>query len=391
MAPLDEVIVFGQGPIREVKIEGEFTQLEKAQWNAFKADPFSSDDLDFFVIESKSALDELAYIDNHPTLTFKEKQHQKALLRAAWQGTSTYALKRFGRINALAGGLLLVDGVAKELILTGGHTASGQIKKRIQNHILNDIHTSPDITHDQMNRKIYQYLRYFMRWPSEAEMMADIIRRYFGYAYREKYGRNIDEVIKIESNATNTLENVTCVVNAYPYIYKKRVGIVSVSHHLRRIQEVTDKLGLKIAPHACYSSQEVLAKRFRNYHMTDAESTMHELQAASSHSWLQALQAKEKTLLRGLRDEEYVAYWIGYVFEFDDPQQIQSVVKQLLNNEEYKKAVDDVLSQVGLQVNTIISPTFATLAIDEPEVFDTIKQHGMALTRPPLRIIPGHD
>ncbi len=48
----------------------------------------------------------------------------------------------------------------------------------------------------------------------------------------------IDDAVLIEDAAMNTLENISFVLNKYPYLLEKetKVGYLSARHHLRRIK-----------------------------------------------------------------------------------------------------------------------------------------------------------
>jgi hypothetical protein len=153
---LDTLIVGGYAPVKAVLIESdeqdihELTPAQKAQWAEFKKDPLHGVEPDFRVLED----------DFLRGLTRKQIDDR----RIEWQHSGRFALNRYGRSQATAAGLALYLGFADSLILTGGSNKPGWVDKE-----------------DSLVPK-----RLSAVWPSEAELMRDIIIRQFGRRMFEK-------------------------------------------------------------------------------------------------------------------------------------------------------------------------------------------------------------
>ena len=160
------VLVFGEGPLKPVLIDEELSLLQKTLWTLDHHK--SATELDFHVMQNPQHLSQLEKIMTDKLLSQSEKMTLVKELRKKWQWIGWYTVKKWGRHNAMAAGNLLLHGKTEKIILSGGRTFPKWHK----------------LATDQYNQ-----------WPSEAEMMADIIIQYYGSLYqkkiRKKYRRSI--------------------------------------------------------------------------------------------------------------------------------------------------------------------------------------------------------
>src|SRR5581483_815194 len=184
----DTIIVFGQGPVKEIKPKNKLTEEERGAWEKFKKNPRGTEDLDFYAVESKNPKD------------LEKYQH-----------LGRFALKRLGRFNALAAGYALVRGQTRELILSGGHTQNKQTREAREPKLIEfykengqekKIEDYANLSQAQKNLMLDDFAAKVVNWPSEAELMKDVIVRRYAEEYKKKFGRDISEVIKLEDRAT---------------------------------------------------------------------------------------------------------------------------------------------------------------------------------------------
>src|SRR5438045_2887297 len=163
MPQFDTLIVFGEGPVKPVLTPPEITTEQQNQWNEFKNDPLQTREPNFWVIEDRSSLSQLIDIDkaHHEGI---DNEKMKEFVRHAWQHMSQFTLKRWGRQNALAAGLALCQKITKEVILSGGPTIPAWAKTVLTKERLE-------------------------RWPTEAELMREVIRKNFGQKYYRSFGK----------------------------------------------------------------------------------------------------------------------------------------------------------------------------------------------------------
>lgn len=139
---VDLLIVLGQGPVKPLLRGEDLDPAMQKTWEDFKIDPLHGVEPDFRVIEDKAYTKQLEGLD----------QAQVDAKLVEWQKLGRFGLNRWGRQNALSAGYALVSGYTDRLLLSGGKTMPTWAKEKL----------SPDRIEN---------------WPSEARLMADIIKR----------------------------------------------------------------------------------------------------------------------------------------------------------------------------------------------------------------------
>lgn len=145
----DQIVVFGEGPPKQVIFSDEATAEQLTEWQEFQKDPLRAQQ------EPKFRITDISH-HNIPNESEEANPETRKRIREerrrALQNHFNYAKKRWGEMNAGAAGYLLYIGATDKLILTGGKTGG------------------PDK-------------------PSEAELMRDkIIRKYGDLFFRDKFG-----------------------------------------------------------------------------------------------------------------------------------------------------------------------------------------------------------
>lgn len=256
----DAVIVFGEGPVRRVffsdqwdKIRtlytpeqiqrweesadmGEFKKLqdprEKIAWLETKG-PRTKKEPDFTVVdinphgpsESTPGIDINPYFERMKKIEAEGNPERREEMREEFRGElenmARHAYKRYGELNALAAGLLLYTGKTDKIILSGGRTISQD--------------------------KIQQGLGF----PSESELMRDLIIRIYGRKMYERDKPRVDyeeykksvfmQYSVIEDSATNTIDNIIIIrsINHTPGIFfntekTPEIGLLGNNHQVER-------------------------------------------------------------------------------------------------------------------------------------------------------------
>jgi|SRR5579872_1167975 len=209
----DIMIVFGEGPIKDIFYDDELDNSQQEEWSRFTQDPRHTIEPNFRVVTGRRE-DRFKY----------------------WH-TGRIASKRMGRFNALAAGHALLNGLTRSVILTGGKAQDEQIDR--------------------------EELSMQEERPSEAELMKDIIKKRFGKLYQDKYGKPIDNVILMEDQASDTIENIKLSIAKYPYLRegKTKIGLLTANHHTQRARIISNMFGLNISEASAYSSQMLLTQR----------------------------------------------------------------------------------------------------------------------------------
>ncbi len=160
----DSVIVFGQGPVKPVLLRDEITDEQYRAWELYRQDPHVNKEPDFWLIQQPKLLSQLVKINLEEKITAGEKIQLTELKRQEWQRIGWFAMKAMGRQNALAAGYALYKGITRQIIFTGGKTMDPSVKSRISQARIQG-------------------------WPSEAELMRDIVISHYGDLYEKKYGK----------------------------------------------------------------------------------------------------------------------------------------------------------------------------------------------------------
>lgn len=363
----DTIIVFGQGPVKEIKTFKELIPAERALWDEFKKNPREDNDTDFYAIDKD--------------LSDEEREKLQHLGR--------FALKRLGRFNALAAGYALVTGQTKELILSGGHTQTVDARDRMEKKLIKSyerngqkdkIEEYASLSQTQKNKILDDFASEVIHWPSEAELMKDIIVRRYGREYREKHGRDIGEVVKLEDRATNTLENFALTINKNPDIFEKKVGLLSVNHHLKRILLLANRFGIDSTKDDEISAQLELEERARK-RAKKAYEKLVQTKLPEEYTW----EKGEKRWIAGLEEPQFINYWIGYIAEIKDPEIVQRIIGKM-NSPEWIQAIRSAFSQVGLDFNEFENEDLVRLQKENPAKYSEFREKLNGLLR--FRVAP---
>lgn len=342
----DVIMVFGQGPVKPVLLPKELTEEQRIQWEEFIRDPLHSREPDFRVIEGVF-LQTLEEIQNRDDIPDKEKERIIGQKRQEWQRLGRLALNRWRRENALAAGLALYLGLTDKIILCGGKTRPKWAESTLPKTILDS-------------------------WPSEAELMRDIIIRRFGRLYQEQYGKSIEEAIVIEDQSTNTLENIAYAINNDPSLRNsKNIAILGTHFHTPRIQQLMNIFSLRLAPRGQISAQDLLLERAQIRRMGSLEKQLNYMIDQLNNPDFRDRVLAEARWSLGLLDEEFLTYWLGYLGELDDLHRIHSVLKTLYQDENWHEEAKKAFQLVGLNFDEFAKMTLEEL--QNPEVWKKLK------------------
>jgi len=351
--PLDTIIVFGEGPLKPVLLEQETTEKQKLQWEKYRHDPRHTREPDFWLMQQPRYLSQLEKIQFADNLSPDQKANKIKEIRGQWQHTGWFALKKWGRQNALAAGYALYAGMSKEVILTGGKTMPGWVKEIL-----------PD---------------YFIRkWPSEAELMKDVILKYYGKLYERRYGKSIKQSIIIENQATNTLENIAYSINRKPELVsgKLRIGLLCARHHLKRVIMIAHRFSVRESEKGRFCSQDLLRKSDCGNDTFEPNSEVETNERLSAESLFQ----------RYLEDPHRLTYWLGYVGLVNSPVVIQNTFN-LLKNSAWSPAAQTAFKQVGLDFGRFHNEDFANLMKNDHDKYVSLIDNLKKFTSPDFRNI----
>ncbi len=356
----DTVIVFGQGPVKPVLLENELTPKQLQKWQAYKNDPTHAPEPEFWLMQQPRSLAEIEKIYADKYLTTDQKSQQVELIRQRWQRTGWFAMKHWCRQNALAAGLALYKGMARRIILSGGKTIRKDFKAKLPPERI-------------------------VHWPSEAQLMAEVIRSTYGDLYLKKYGQSIDEKILIEDASTNTLENFACTVNKYPELLnvERKVGFLAVEHHLDRVAMFGklfsiqgDKLCAQKMLKSMSIDSEISTQETKTY-IQEADKFVEDVEIVS----------QEKRWRKGIQEPEYVKYWLGYVALVKHPKIMHNVMKRL-QTPDWLNHADKAFTEVGLDMKDYKEKDLEELAKTDAVKFNYLMQKLQELRKPEYRILP---
>ncbi len=356
----DTVIVFGQGPVKPVLLENELTPKQLQKWKNYKDNPTHAPEPDFWLMQQPRSLAEIEKISSDKALSSQEKYEQIELIRQRWQRTGWFAMKHWCRQNALAAGLALYKGLAKRIILSGGKTIKRDYKSKLPESRINN-------------------------WPSEAQLMAEVIRTTYGDLFLKKYGYSIDERILFEDASTNTLENFACTVNKYPELLNEevKVGFLAVEHHLDRVAMFGklfsiqgDKLCAQKMLRTMSLEEEISVQETKTY-IQETGKFVEDFDIVS----------QEKRWRKGIQDPEYVKYWLGYVALVKHPKIMHNIMKQL-QTPDWMSYADKAFTEVGLKLEDYKEKNLVELAKTDEVKFNYLMQKLQELRKPEYRVLP---
>ncbi len=342
----DILIVFGQGPIKPLLLEEELTEDQRKRWEEFKKRReesqkglYDTTELDFRVIEGVYRR-KLDGIKNNPKLSDEERNQEILKFRKELQHNGKLALNYWGRMNALAAGIALVEGMVDKVILSGGKTRPSWADNKLPEKIIED-------------------------WPSEAELMKDIIlRRFTGiYARRhfpELYFKEKEEALKkareeleqkiiIEDASTNTLENLAYTINNNPDLIKKgSIALLGTNFHIPRIEEIAKRFGISPASYGKLSAQDVLKHRAITRGKKAYEQWLENIANSLENPDYRRRMEAELRWFWGLVDPKYISYWVGYFGNVENPKLTLQVLKALANDSVWEESLQKIFEKVGI-------------------------------------------
>lgn len=362
----DATIVFGEGPVRPILLPHEATPEQHTAWQNYKKDPHRYREPNFWLMQQPRYLNQLHKIEQRKDISAKEKKELLEVKRQEWQHTGWLALKQYGRQNALAAGCALYTGLTQKVILTGGRTMCRWVRDTFSEDRL-------------------------ANWPSEAELMADIIKRYYGDLYKKRYGRDIDTVIHLEDKATNTLENFSYTINRHPDLLQDnmRVGFLSAKHHLKRVTLLAQIFSIRLADESKLSAQQILLEKREAVVQVeeDQEEVLECVRLCQESQIAHEMETKEACLIKGLQDPKYLTYWFGYLGDVKHPRVIQKAMKRL-NQPEWVEVAQHVFKQIGLDVHEYQEADLSELADRDPNKYYLLVEGLKKLKKPEYRRVP---
>ncbi len=337
------VIVFGQGPLKPILLEEELTAKQRIIWNTHSLNEKS--DPDFHVMQNPHELSRMHSIFNNKEYSDAEKISYITALRRTWQWTGWYATKKWGRQNALAAGSLLLNNKTDTVILSGGKTIPAW-------------HAKENIA----------------GWPTEAEMMADIIVQHYGSLYEKKFGSRISDRIFLENKSTNTLENFAYTIKSHPHLLsnKTKVGLLSVGHHLRRISILAERFSLTKEIYETQAAQDIVDT-------TQVQDVSKDIKNQFYHT--------EELCIQALVKPQYLTYWLGYIPLADNPVILQNALN-MLNAPEWKESAIQTFEKIGMQFMNLLQYNISDIYQRKPSEYNVLKSKIGKLREPGYRAIP---
>jgi uncharacterized SAM-binding protein YcdF (DUF218 family) len=333
---VDRLIVFGNGPVKPVLLWEEATLDQQTQWETFQRDPlYADEEPDFRILD----------IDAEKLMRRTSKTRQQQ--RDCWQTSGHYVGNRWLRQGALAAGQLLLQGTANRIIFSGGRT-------------MPKWYSGP--TEDQG-----------IKWPSEAELMQDIVVRRYGRCFLDDWGCDIRDFVDVEDESTNTLENLAYSVNKSPGLADGTltVGLLAAEFHIRRVTTLAQLFSLNVGWGCQFSSSQILGARAElrsRWKYVKMERYMcDQLRNNDLRSrWLTELQ-----LEYGLAAESWLKYWLGYLGDVKNPLIVQRVINALAHPRWHREATA-LLVKVGVNVDGYSGADLVDMQANRSHAYDAL-------------------
>ena len=350
---VDLLIVLGQGPVKSLLRPEELDPNRQKEWESFKKDPLHSVEPDFRVVEGPFA---------RALVGLDESQIEAKMIE--WQQMGRFGLNRWGRENALAAGFALVSGYTDRLLLSGGKT-------------------KPDWAAEKLSPARLE------SWPSEAQLMADVIRRRFGEAYQEQYGRPIDSVIVLEDKSTNTLTNFAHSMDSMDgkaiLDGMIKAGVLGTNFHVPRGEDIAMLFAPGVELQKGTSAQDILEKRVIGSEVEEEYRKILGWMSDPENSDLRAREAWEKVWSHFLSDPELLTYWLGYLGMVEDPRVLQNTVQKLNSDPDRRNQAILAFNQAGLDFDQLSSSDLTSLPAED---FKQIAEKLTILSTPEYRAMP---
>ena len=275
-----------------------------------------------------------------------------------------FGLNRWGRENALAAGFALVSGYTDRLLLSGGKTKPAWAEKKLS----------------------------AARWqalPSEAQLMADVVRRRFGEAYQEQYGKPIDSVIVLEDQSTNTLTNFAHSIDSMDgkaiLDGMIKAGVLATNFHVPRGEDIATLFAPGAELQKGTSAQDILEKRVIGSKVEEEYKKILDWMSDPNNEDLRAREAGERRWTKGLNDPDFLSYWLGYLGIVKDPRVLQDTVQRLNKDPDRRNQAVLVFNQAGLDFDQLSASDLTSLPEED---FKQIAQKLTILSTPEYRAMP---
>ncbi len=355
----DITIVFGQGPIKPVLLPSELSREQLSEWDAFTQDPLHSKEPEFRVVEGayeKRITDIMSRTD----LAEDEKQALVSLERNKLQHNPRLALHRYGRLVAMAAGASLLEGQTGQLILSGGKTIPGWAQET-------GTHPLPQSIREQ--------------WPSEAELMKQLIIQIYGDRFTQKYKRDISELLHTEDRSATSIHNFDWTLRNYDEILRsaEKINVLSTDVHLPRLAAIADLTMDHTAQRTTSDAQGILETRALDrrkqwYH--DIVSYTHDVDI---NPIAQARADKEQNLLRELTDPKVLATWeLSGKRVWELHETILRILGKGVGTGWIEKA-RPIFENHHFHFDTLSPQQLEELKIKNPEEYDALKEDIQAL------------
>ncbi len=373
--PKDLLIVFGQGPVKPLfrredfnpEVEADKQRLD--QWDEFKKDPLHSNEPDFRILEGEQVRS-LEGLD--------ADQIESKMIELQNQGR--FGLNRWGRQNGVMAGFAALSGHSERVLLSGGKTIPEWAKAKLSSKRLE-------------------------AWPSEAQLMKDIIVRRFGRLYEERYGKPITDAILTEDRSTNTLENFANTVNLNPEALESGVASgLAADFHVPR----TERIGfLFTGEEVPWESAQALAQsrldaiNERREGVNTLNTKTGEVKPAGNKEMYQEIldwmtdpkneelgkkSSNEREFDGALQDPDFLTYWIGYIGIVEDPRVLQKTVQRLSSDPRYSEAATQAFGLAGIDFSKLSGKDLTIMPKTE---FDLVREKLRILMTKEYRRMPG--
>ncbi len=216
--------------------------------------------------------------------------------------------------------------------------------------------------------------------------MADVIVRHFGKVYKEKYHKPIESVIHLETEARNTIENLTLVLNKYPKLLgsDKRIGFLSAGHHLERCAIIAHRFDIFEAKGGRLSAQKILYGEANNEDREEHLGILDDLAHKELSPSMKEQVHNEQRWIKAFEDPSYITYWFGFTFELEDPKRIVDVLHQF-SSAKWHSAMQEAFLKVGLDFDSFTALDLQKLVKSDYQSYSQLRDRLLLLTSPENR------
>jgi hypothetical protein len=227
------------------------------------------------------------------------------------------------------------------------------------------------------------------QWPSEAQLMADIINRRFGKMYQDIYGKSIDSSILIEDRSTNTLENFANSMNSEQghemLDGMKSAGVLAADFHVPRGEDIAYLFTPGGNLDHGNSAQSIL-RQVAELKNKQSYARIIKWMSDPDNQDFRAREAMEKIWTGALKDPELLTYWLGYIGTVEDPRVLQSTVKKLSSEPAWKIQAQNAFRQADLDFDSLAATDLTKIDSNQfKQIADKLK----ILTSKEYRAMPG--